>query len=152
MLWIHIVLWRETSFTLVMPSVAVWLSGGPCWLQHLFWPWTALASAWACALPRLGVFFFGCFAAPKKSTRLFVGTPPIPLWKRLVVVIFFWDFFFRAKKRGPGQHSPTKKTRGKEKACYDFVPDFYGIFFDFDARSIDGFQVSPGVWSMLLDL
>lgn len=142
------------KFTLVMPSVAVWLSGGPCWLQHLFWPWTALASAWACALPRLGVFFFFLFCSSKKSSRLFCWDPFLPLWKRLVVVMFFGDFLFSGQKKGPrGNLRQQKKPGENRQACYRFFPDFDGIFFDFDARSIDGkTQVSPDVWSMLLDL
>ena len=108
-----------------MPSVAVWLSGGPCWLQHLFWPWTALASAWACALPHLGVFFF---SAPKKSTRPFLlGPLPSPLKKvggDDFIGRFFW---FSGKKRGPGQPSPTK-NQGKTESLLWFFPDFDGIF------------------------
>lgn len=118
------------KFTLVMPSVAVWLSGGPCWLQHLFWPWTALASAWACALPRLGVFFFFFVLQLKKIQPTFLlGPLPSPL-KKVGGGDVFWRFsFFRAKKRAPGQPSPTKKTRGKQTSLLSIFPGFWWDFF-----------------------
>ena len=108
-----------------MPSVAVWLSGGPCWLQHLFWPWTALASAWACALPHLGVFFF---SSKKIHPTFFVGTPSFPFEKGWWWW-FYWEIFliFREKK-GPGATFANKKNQGKTESLLWFFPDFDGIF------------------------
>lgn len=118
------------KFTLVMPSVAVWLSGGPCWLQHLFWPWTALASAWACALPRLGVFFFFfCFAAQKNPADFFVGTPSFPFEKGWWWWCFLEIFFFPGKKKGPGATFANKKNQGKtDKLAIDFSRILMGFF------------------------
>lgn len=110
-----------------MPSVAVWRPpGGPCWLQHLFWPWTALASAWACALPRLGVFVF-CSSKQIQPTFL-LGPLPSPL-KKVGVVIFLEIFFFPGKKKGPRATFVNKKNQGENRnSLLWFFPDFYGIF------------------------
>ena len=69
-------------------------------------------------------FLFLCFAAQKNPADFFVGTPSFPL-KKVGGGDVFWRFsFFRAKKRAPGQPSPTKKTRGKQTSLLSIFPGF----------------------------
>lgn len=76
-------------------------TGGPCWLQHLFWPWTALTSAWACALPHLGL-------------------KPLKSWWWLM------EHFFFPKKQATKPTWPPKKHRKTESLLW-----FFPILWDF---------------------